>query len=388
MSSKVRYMKSGNVLVIGNSGVGKSTLINSVLGQEVTTTKYATKKLDIYQNNEVPFRIIDSIGFEPNFKNEWKAIYAVHKWSKNCTKTGKEENQINVIWFCVDGTSKKLFPKAIKSFSRAISVWKNVPIIIVITKSYSYTEREENIRMVQEAFSNHTHLMKNIKAVVPVVASAYEINDQLVVEPNGIEELIDKTNELMPEGLRAGKNDLDSYILNRKRYLSHSVVLASATSATVIGAVPIPFPDGALLTPLETAEIRAIAKLYGIDKKDKSKKITTTIVEAGTVGVVAKTAIQGIKAIPGINIAAAALNAIVAGSIVVALGEASIYIFEQIILGNKTLEDIDWINKVLNSKVTNELTNKLKNILENSDGNINPKEVIQQLVNMFISKYK
>ena len=63
-------MERGNVLVIGNSGVGKSTLINSVLGDEKAKTGYGssgtTDKLEIYESEEVAFRIIDTVGFEPS----------------------------------------------------------------------------------------------------------------------------------------------------------------------------------------------------------------------------------------------------------------------------------------------------------------------------------
>lgn len=63
-------MKRGNVLVIGNSGVGKSTLINSVLGVEKAKTGYGTSgttdKLELYQSEDIPFRIIDTVGFEPS----------------------------------------------------------------------------------------------------------------------------------------------------------------------------------------------------------------------------------------------------------------------------------------------------------------------------------
>ena len=155
-------MKKGNVLVIGNSGVGKSTLINAVLGDEVAKTSWGesgtTSKLDIYDGE--PFNIIDTIGFEPSLFKSNKAISAVKKWSKRSAKEENNDKQINVIWFCVDGTSRKLFPKAIKDLSKAISMWKSVPIIVVITKSYSVPERNENIELVNNVFNKNKELSK------------------------------------------------------------------------------------------------------------------------------------------------------------------------------------------------------------------------------------
>ena len=102
-------MNRGNVLVIGNSGVGKSTLINAVLGEEKAKvgwgTSGTTNQLEIYESDSIPFRIIDTIGFEPSFLREMKAINAVKKWSKECAKKGKEDHSINLIWFCIDGKS-------------------------------------------------------------------------------------------------------------------------------------------------------------------------------------------------------------------------------------------------------------------------------------------
>ena len=116
--------EKGNVLVIGNSGVGKSTLINAVLGENIKTgwgTSGTTAKLELYENDEIPFRLIDTIGFEPSFIKAHSAINAAKKWSKESAKKGGQEKQINVIWFCVDGTSSKLFPETIKSLSNANS---------------------------------------------------------------------------------------------------------------------------------------------------------------------------------------------------------------------------------------------------------------------------
>ncbi len=58
-------MERGNVLVIGNSGVGKSTLINAVLGEEKAKTGWGSKgttdKLTIYESKELPFLIMDTV---------------------------------------------------------------------------------------------------------------------------------------------------------------------------------------------------------------------------------------------------------------------------------------------------------------------------------------
>lgn len=383
-------MERGNVLVIGNSGVGKSTLINAVLGEDCAVTGYGTSgttdKLTIYESEKVPFRIIDTVGFEPSFIKERKAIGAVKKWSKDSVKAGKEDTQISVIWFCVEGTSSKLFPKAIKDLSRATSMWPSVPVIVVITKSYSVPERKRNIEMVHNAFATQKRYSKNLKKVIPVVAQTLIINEDnnLYAPPEGITELIDATNELLPEGIKAAETDIATFKLNRKRALAHSIVGVATTSAVVVGAVPIPFSDALILGPVELAEVNALARVYGINKDEDSKKFLNSIVEVGTVGVAAKAAISALKAIPGINIGAAVINAIIAGSIVAALGEGSIYAFEQVYLGKKTVDDIDWVKKIIESKLSTEFIEKVTDALKNVTDETNVKSFVQEILKLFV----
>ena len=215
--------EKGNVLVIGNSGVGKSTLINAVLGEKVAKTNFGSKgvtyNITPYENDEIDFRIIDTIGFEPSFFKERKAIKSIRTWQKFAEEKGCSNNKINVIWFCVEGTSGKLFPKAIEDMVRATKIWKSVPIIVVITKSYSTTDRVNNIEMVKNVFKEKKELNDRLECIIPVVASVFTVNNDVLVVPEGIMELIDETNRVMPEGLKAGEKDLFDYKLKRKRAL-------------------------------------------------------------------------------------------------------------------------------------------------------------------------
>lgn len=382
-------MEKGNVLVIGNSGVGKSTLINAVLGEECAETGWGTKgttdKLGIYENSEVPFRIIDTIGFEPTFMKEHQAIRAVNKWSKESAKDGHGDNQINVIWLCVEGTSSKLFPKTIKNMVKSTSIWKSVPVVVVITKSYSVPERTKNIDMVNNVFAKSNRSSRNLKKIMPVVAQTYVINDTAFAPPEGITELIDITNALMPEGIKAGQKDIAEYKLSRKRALSHGVVAALTTAGAVIGAVPIPIADAAILSPLEVAEVNSIAKIYGITKDEDSKQLLNSIIEIGTVGAAAKLAISGVKAIPGINLAASVINALIASGIIATLGEGTIYVFEQIYLGNKSAADIDWVRKIMESRLSSEFVDKINSLILQLPENINSKEISKNISKLFNS---
>lgn len=385
-------VRKGNVLVIGNSGVGKSTLINAVLGDDKAETGWGTKgttdSLKVYDNKNVPFRIIDTIGFEPNFIKRQKAINAVKKWSKNCAAEGHSDNQINVIWFCIDGTSRKLFPEAINSLSQATAMWPSVPVIVVITKSYSQPEREENIQMVHNAFARRKRFSKNLVAVIPVVAQSYFLDETVFAPPVGISELFDKTDEIMPSGLKAAEKDIATFKLNRKRALAQGIVASSIAVGAVVGAVPIPFPDAAILGPAEVAEVNAISRIYEIGKDEKSKQLLNSIVQAGTVGTGAKLAINALKAVPGIQLGAAAINSIIAGSIIAALGEGSIYAFEQVYLGNKSVDDVDWVKQIIESKLSTDFISKVSEALKSSTGKIDKNAIIKMVSSLFVNDNK
>ena len=71
---------------------------------------------------------------------------------------------------------------------------------------------------------------------------------------------------------------------------------------------------------------------------------------------------NAIKAIPGLNIAGDVLNGIVAGVIVAALGEGSVYIFEQIYTGQKSVADTEWVSGIRSAQTKDQRNNTVYNL--------------------------
>ena len=131
-----------------------------------------------------------------------------------------------------------------------------------------------------------------------------------------------------------------------------------------------------------------IVRIYGIPQDENAKQFISSIIEVGTVGVVAKTAISALKAIPGVNVGASVLNAMIAGSLVAAIGEGAIYAVEQVYTGKKDTNDLDWVKKVIESKLTSQFVEKFNDILRTSSEEGDLKSVAKNIIDLFLSEDK
>ncbi len=230
--------------------------------------------------------------------------------------------------------------------------------------------------MVRQAFHEKPKDAQRLQRIIPVVAAPFSLNEEAFAPPEGITELIEVTNQLMPEGMAEADKAIRKYQLRRKRALAHSLVVSATASASIIGAVEIPIvSDALILTPLETGMINALASIYGISKDEKSTTFFNSIIEVGTVTTVARTVIAALKAIPALTLTASALNAVIAGVIVAALGEGSVYLFEQVYLGNKSIDDIDWAKKVMDEKFATGIMKKVEQITGMITENTSAKDI-------------
>ena len=230
-----------NVMLLGTSGCGKSTLINAMLGEEKAETGIGdpvTNAIAVYQSDSLPFRMIDTAGYEFDFFHQHKTRNDIAKFGKEGVRQKNVEKLIHMIWFCIDGTVKRI-DQSVLSYIKSVSDdWKGVPIILVFTKSYSEIEEEENVRMAKDAIhkynSRHTKNPLVIEGIIPVVAKLYPINETFSVAPRNLDKLVEKTNELAPKGIRIANNAVKDIDVSIKRGMAQSIVVGATTAAGAV----------------------------------------------------------------------------------------------------------------------------------------------------------
>lgn len=364
----MQEIKKMNVLVLGNSGAGKSTLIKAISGNEIKTGvgEGNTQRISVYESTTWPIRCIDTKGFEYKKFEQLKTIWQIKKFTKQQVESTETDATngvtIDAVWYCIEGTARRMFAYNIEMMNKAVKGWKNVPVFAVITKSYSEADISENVEAVSQAFAKGRSV--NLQKIIPIVAEPYIINDDIVVEPKGIDVLCNATLDCSEEAKKISEENRKRMILEQKRFTANLLTAGATTTASVVGAVPVPFADSVVLVPLETALAKGILKVYGVDF---TGELITAIVGSTAITSVAKAAIGALKAIP--NIAGSVINAVVAGFFVAALGEAVIALSEAIYLGRIDKEKLDSVIEFVSDKLKNNvvLGFVVKYIGENAD---------------------
>lgn len=126
----------------------------------------------------------------------------------------------------------------------------------------------------------------------------------------------------------------------RKRAMVHGVIAAFAAASATVATLPLPVKDAVMLSPIELAEVNALARVYDIPREESVRKIIDAIMQLGVVSMAARGAIGVVDKTVRLRAASTVKSAVIAAVIVAGIGASTAYAFEQIYLGKRSLDDL------------------------------------------------
>ena len=342
INDKIRNLNNLNIIVAGKTGVGKSTLINSVFREKLAETgmgRPVTEHMRRLTKKDYPLSIYDTRGFELGKDAQKEVKQEVLNTIREGLATKNVNKAIHCIWYCINTASNRIEPEEIewlKDFSRDNQITQ-VPVIIILTQAFSRKKADELRKYILDQ-------NLDVIQVIPVLAEDYEIDDEYIAKAYGLDLLIRVMAEALPDELQDTLQNVQIASLEEKKRYAQAAVATATASAIGECLVPIPLADCAMLIPTQIAMIASITAIFGLDVNRSviTGFVSSTIGASGATVLGKTVAATLLKLIPGAGSATGGLiSSGTAGILTTALGETYILIMCAVFKGEMSERDLE-----------------------------------------------
>ncbi len=319
-SKHLRSIGRVNILVAGQTGVGKSTLINSVFGEtfaETAAGRPVTQHAAWYSSEDVPLRILDTKGLEA--KDYAATLHDMRAEIERCRGQKEARDQLHLGWVCIATPSSRVQDCEV-DIVRVLNKY-DIPAIVVLTKD----DDDPDFPGIVESIMRERHA--HTTAIVPVRALARRSTPAY-----GLEELVNATYRALPAAHRAAFAAAQKINRDLNRQSAEEYVTAASAAAAAASVIPIPFADLATLAPIQAGMLVSISAAFGLalDRPQIVQLMTTTLGSLA-VSLAGRWAVGSVlKFIPGPgSVIGSVLNAAVSGALTRTMGRTYIrFIYE------------------------------------------------------------
>lgn len=333
--TQLKQFTKPNVMVVGGTGVGKSSLINKAFGFDVAKIGHSepvTRGCHKFTHENIPVVIFDSEGYEiqggdmssSNFENV--VIAEIQRRQKL-----ELNEQIHLFWYCISVANHRLTNYDVENIKKLSAL--GLKLAVVFTKCDSDELDDDGKGKTAEQF-------RRVLKEDGIKVNTYETMANQA-EPLELNELLNWSFENLPsDELKAAFVSAQKGNLGLKRAEAEKhIKLASGTAAAAVGVNAIPMSDAVILMPIQTALAIDIAKLYGFNSLGNQ---TLALMKSQVLSLLGKQlATSLLKFIPVVG---QVVNAGVAGGLTLALGYSLLNLYESAF--NHYLEtgkEPDWV---------------------------------------------
>lgn len=271
---EIKNMTPVNVMLVGKTGVGKSTLVNNIFREKLATTgvgKPVTKHLRRIQKEGVPIVLYDTRGLELS-ETVQSDVRKEIITTINEKKSLGIDQAIHVAYYCINANSSRIEEAEINFINELAQL---LPVIVVLTQAMG--QHAEVFKTYIDQLNLH------IVGVLPIMAETFIISETMTIPQSGLKELIALTFDVLPEDSRNAFINAQQVDIERKAKAARRWARSYVATTFGVGFVPIPFSDATLLVPMQITMMSHITAIFGVSL-DRASVATILGAIGGTSG--------------------------------------------------------------------------------------------------------
>jgi uncharacterized protein (DUF697 family) len=265
----------------------------------------------------VPVTIYDTPGIELGHSK--RAVIREYKRTIKDSLRRPLDEHVHIAWYCMSPETARLQDYDIEVVK---ALAEEVPVLIVLTQCVD----DERAQALEDAIA-----AENLPIHGPPLRTLARERTVAghTIPSHGLEELVERTHEILPEGVRRAFTNAQGVVIRLKVRHARAVVATAGAAAGTVGAAPIPISDAVVLMPIQMGMLAGVSAIFGVDvSRGRIADLIRGLAKSGGTEMAGRSLAGALlKVVPGTEL----ISAAVATAITLALGAAHIQLCKELL---------------------------------------------------------